>query len=95
MSFKQDANICDGCSRLVSSSIIVYRARRHAFARLSQSHRAAHYPEISSHFSRYSIPASRGINGNLRTAISSKEATQEFMVAATAIQERIPYGYQG
>jgi hypothetical protein len=28
-------------------------------------------------------------------AISSKEATQEFMVAAAAIKEPIPYGYQG
>jgi len=37
------------------------------------------------------------MNGNLRTAISSKEATQEFMAAAAAaaIKEPIPYGYQG
>jgi hypothetical protein len=35
------------------------------------------------------------VTGNLRTALSSKEATQEFMEAAAAIKEPIPYGYQG
>jgi hypothetical protein len=43
----------------------------------------------------FHIRASRGITGNLRTAISSKEATQEFIVVAAAIKEWIPYGYQG
>jgi hypothetical protein len=36
----------------------------------------------------------RGTTGNLRTVISLKEATYEFIAAAAAIKERIPYGYR-